>query len=188
MSVLTVVYLDSTRNVLAAVTRAAPPGAAEPASTFVGNSLPVRAVGLTSTHFALPVTLLAAATVDDTLPGVVIEPQAFQLVDDPQNKALHQVTPFPQATTTSPTVGLALDTIDGAVVTLQNVTPGTSLQAVVVLQNVTTQPQAARILAKVNVTDAGTPVAPSTDFAPGETWEFSAFVSGMPPNAISQIL
>lgn len=188
MSALTVVYLDSTRNVLAALTRAAPPGAGEPVTALVGNGLPVRAVGPTSTHFAFPVKILAAVTVSDTLPDVVIDPQAFQVVDDPQNKTLHHVTSFPPATASSPNVGLTLDTTNGAVVTLQNVPFGTSLQAVVVLQKVTTQPQAARILTQQTVTDAGLRVALGRDFATGETWEFSAFVLGLPPNAISQTL
>jgi hypothetical protein len=190
MSALTVVYLESTRNVLAALTRAAPPGVGEAVKALVGTSLPVRAVGLTTTHFAFPASLLAAVTVDDTLPSVVIDPQAFQVTDDPQDKTLHEVEPYPPATPSSPAVTVTLDTSNGAVVTLQNVTTTTSLSAVVVLQKVTTPPQAARILTPVTVTGSlsGTTVAPASGFLAGETWEFSAFVRGMPPNAISQAL
>lgn len=188
MSALTVVYLDSTRNVLAALTRVAPPGAGETVKAFVGTSLPVRGVGLISTHFALPASLLAVVTVSDTMPDVVIDPQAFQVVDDPQDTTLRDVAPFPPPLG-NPKVSLTLDLTNGAAAKLQNVAPATSRQAVVVLQNVTTSPpQAATILGPLNVTDAGTPVAPASDFATGETWEFSAFVLGMPPNAISQPL
>jgi hypothetical protein len=188
MSVLTVICLDSTQNVLAALTRAVPPGAGEAVATLVGTSLPVRAVGPTPTHLAFPASLLAAVTVNDTQPDVVVDPQAFQVIDDPQDKTVHEVQPYPPTTPSSPIVNLKLDTTNGAVVTLQHVAAGTSLQGVVVLQKITTPPQAATILAPVTVTDAGTPVAAATDFATGETWEFSAFVPGIPPNAISQTL
>lgn len=190
MSALTVVYLSSTLNVLAALTRAAPPGADEAVTALVGTSLPVRAVGPTSTHFAFPASLLAAVTVNDTLPDVVVDPQAFQVADDPQGKNVPQVQPYPPAIPSSPTVSLALDTTNGAVVKLLNVTPATSLQAAVVLQKITTPPQAARILAPVTVTgsSSGTNVADASGFSTNETWEFSAFVPGMPPNAISKTL
>jgi hypothetical protein len=190
VSTLTVVYLTSTGNVMAALTRAAPPGAGEAVTALVGTSLPVRGVGLTSAHFAFPASLLAAATVNDTLPDAVIDPQAFQVIQDPQGKTV-QVQPYPPATLTTPAVSLILDTAKGAVVTLNNVTAATSLQAAVVLQNVTTTPpQAARVLAPVTVTGgtSGTVVAAPTDFGTSQTWEFSAFVPGMPPVAISQAL
>ena len=40
MTMLTVVYLQSTGNVLATLTRAAPPGPGEPVTALVGTSHP----------------------------------------------------------------------------------------------------------------------------------------------------
>ena len=190
MSALTVVYLNVSRNVLAAVTRATPPGAGEPVNALVGTGLPVRAVGSRPTQLEVPASLLAIATVDKTLPDVVIDPQGFHVIDDPQDKTRREVKPFPPETPSSPRVHLALTHAHGAVVTLKNVPPTTSRQAVVVLLQITQPPQTPQILAPVTVTGdaAGTTVAGGAEFNSGERWEFAVFVELMRPKAISQLV
>ncbi len=188
MSALTVVYLTTTGHVLAALTRAAPPEGAEQVEAFVGANLPVRGIGTTPADFAFPANLLAAVTLGDSLPLAVIDPQAFQVVEDPQDKAHPKVTQF--LVTTAPAATLTLDTTSGAKVKLTNVPPTTSLQAVVILQKVTTPAQAVTIPPPVTVTGDpnGTIVADKKEFAAGETWNFYAFVQGAPPSSLSQAL
>lgn len=189
MSALTVVYLKATGHVLAALTRAAPPEGAEQVKAFVGANLPVRGIGTTPADFAFPANLLAAVTLDDSLPQVVIDPQAFQVVEDPQDKNHPKVTQF-LGTASAPTTSLLLDTSSGAKVTLTNVPPTTSLQAVVILQKVTTPAQTVIIPPPVPVTGDpnGTVVADKTGFAQSEKWNFYALVQGTPPSSLSKTL
>jgi hypothetical protein len=192
MSMLTVVYLQSTRNVLAALTRAAPPGPGEPVTALVGTSLPVRAVGSTSTNMTIPASALAAVTVNDTQPDAVLDPQGFQVVDDPQDKTVHLVTPIPPPTgSPPPTISLKLDTTNGAVMKATHVATPT-LTLVAVLQKVTMPPQAATVIGPVTLVISSGSVsftaAPGTEFATSETWDFAVFIQAMPPQAISTTL
>jgi hypothetical protein len=194
MTALTVVYLTSTGHVLAALTRATPPEAGESLDTLLGSHLPWHGTGQAAADVAFPASLLAAATVDDTWPDVsqsgtplatpLIDPQAFQFVQDPQNKTPPQVTEF-ATTAGSQAAQLALTVASGLTVTLANVPSNTSLPAVVVLQKVTTPPQAGTVLPPTTVTGAasGTVVA-GTGFTAGDTWSVFVFVQGMPPSTI----
>jgi hypothetical protein len=190
MTALTVVYLKLTRNVLAAVTRATPPGAAEPVTALVGTALPVRAVGSTATHIAIPASELAAVTVNDTHPYAVLDPQAFQVVDDPQNKPAQQVTHLPPpAGTPPPAITLTLNKTKGAFIKVTHVHTK-MLTVAAVLQKVTMPPQAATVIGPVTIGPSPGPVfytfAAATEFATGETWDFAVFVQAMPPQAISK--
>jgi hypothetical protein len=189
MSALTVVYLKTTGHVLAALTRAAPPEGAEQVNAFVGANLPVRGIGTTPADFAFPANLLDAVTLDDSLPLAVIDPQAFQVVQDPQDKTHPKVTQF-LGTASAPATTLSLDATSGATVTVKNVPPTTSLQAVVILQKVTAPAQAATIYPPVTVTGDpnGTVVDSKAGFAAGETWNFYALVQGTPPSSLSKTL
>lgn len=191
MTMLTVVYLQSTGNVLAALTRAAPPGPGEPVTALVGTSLPVRAVGSTSTQMTIPASALAAVTVNDTQPDAVLDPQGFQVVDDPQDKTVHLVTPIPQPTASPPpTITPALDVTHGAVISAAHVTTAT-LTVVAVLQKVTMPPQAATVIGPVTLVissgSASFTAAPGTELA-SATWDFAAFTAGMLPQATSASL
>ena len=83
MSKLTVVFLKDTGHVLAALTRADPPTAGEQVSALVGTGLPMGAIDGTSADVIVPVANLDAVTVDDQ-PEVLLDPQGFQVVEDPQ--------------------------------------------------------------------------------------------------------
>jgi hypothetical protein len=192
MSMLTVVYLQSTRNVLAALTRAAPPGPGEPLKALVGTSLPVRAVGPTSTHMAIPASELAIVTVTDIQPDAVLDPHAFQVVDDPQDKTVHHVTPLPPPTgSPPPKITLTLTKTTGAVIKAEHVN-NTTLTVAAVLQKVTTPPQAATVIRPITLGPSPSPVvytvAPGTEFAAGGPWDFAVLIQGMPPQAISKSL
>ena len=86
MSKLTVVFLKDTGHVLAALTRADPPAAGEQVSALVGTGLPMGAIDGTSADVIVPVANLDAVTVDDQ-PEVLLDPQGFQVVEDPQTAA-----------------------------------------------------------------------------------------------------
>jgi hypothetical protein len=189
MSALTVVYLKATGHVLAALTRAAPPEGAEQVNAFVDANLPMRGIGTTPADFAFPANLLAAVTLDDSLPQVVIDPQAFQVVEDPQDKTHPKVTQF-LGTASAPATSLSLEAGSGATVKLTNVPATTSMQAVVILQKVTTPAQAVTIPPPVTVTGDpnGTVVADKAGFAVGEKWNFYALVQGTPPSSLSKTL
>jgi hypothetical protein len=181
MSKLTVVYLKTTGHVLAALTRADPPEGDEPVTALVGSSLTASAIGTVAADVAFPASVLAAVTVDDDQPDVLINPQNFQVVEDPQGQAPPQVKNFG----VPGIVVLSLSTAAGAKVTVTNVPSSTSLPAVVVLQKVTSPSLAPTILSPVTVSvgPGGTVVADTTGFAPNDTWNMYAFVQGQPPVA-----
>ena len=119
-------------------------------------------------------------------PTVVIDPQNFQVVEDPQDQAPPKVKNFGAPGN----VILTLDTASGAKVTVTNVPTATSLPAVVVLQKVTSPSLALTILSPVTVSGgpSGTVVADKTGFAHSDTWNMYAFVQGQPPASASQTL
>jgi|tagenome__1003787_1003787.scaffolds.fasta_scaffold20227794_2 hypothetical protein len=180
MSKLTVVYLKDTGHVLAALTRADPSTGDKPVSALVGAGLPVSAIAETSADVTLSAQDLAAATVDDDQPEVLINPQNFQVVPDPQGQGPPQVKNIGAAGQVVLSV-----TTSGAKVTVTNVPSATSLPAVVVLQNIKSPSVAPNILSPVTVTvgPGGTVVSGSTGFAEGDTWKMFAFVQGLPPAA-----
>jgi hypothetical protein len=190
MTALTVIYLKSTGHVLAAVTCAAPPTAAEPVKALVGAHLPWGGTGQVSVNVAFPVGLLAAVTVDDTWHDVsragaplatpLIDPQAFQVVVDPQNKTPPKVTEFPTAPG-APTVTLNFATPD-LTATLTNL--ATPLTAVVVLQEVTPAAQAGSILTAVPVPWSGAAVA--SGFISGDIWSAFVFIQGAPAGLLNK--
>jgi hypothetical protein len=189
MSKLTVVYLKDTGHVLAALTRADPPAGDEPVSALIGADLPLSAIDGTPAPVTLPAHPLAAVTVDDDQPDVLINPQNFQVVLDPQGQRPPQVKDVGH----TGQVDLNI-TPSGATVTVTNVTSATSLPAVVVLQKVPSSPPSGppnllspvtNVLSPVTVTvgPGGTVVSGSTGFAHGDTWNMFAFVQGLPPTA-----
>ena len=180
MSKLTVVYLKDTGHVLAALTRADPPTAGEPVGALVNNGLPVSAVGVTAADFTVPVKDLAILTVDDDQPGVLTDPQNFEVAQDPQTQTLQVKT----GGVPGSSVTFAIDGNTGASVTVTSVFTATSLPTVVVLQKVTSPTSAPTILAPVPVAvDSPTVVAGQTGFATGDKWNMYAFVQGLLPAA-----
>lgn len=178
MSKLTAVYLNDTGHVLAALTRADPPQGTEQVSALVGTGLPVSSVGALPVDFTVPARDLAPVTVDDQ-PEVLLNPQGFQVAQDPQSQA-------PQVTnvSTSGQVAFAISASSGASVTVSNVTSATKLPVVVVLQNVTRPNLAATVLPTVTVTvGTATPVSGKTGFVTGDKWNMYAFVQGLSPTA-----
>lgn len=195
MTALTVVYLKSTGHVLAAVTRAVPPEAGEPLKALVGAHLLWRGIGLISADVAFPAHLLAAATVDDKWPDVarsgsplatpLIDPQLFQVVEDPQNKTPPKVTKFPTAIG-DPAATLAFNATPDLTVTLTNVPSAASLPAVVVLQQIMTSAQPGHILTKI-VPGGTSATVVATGFHTSEKWSAFAFIKGVPqPSPIDQ--
>jgi hypothetical protein len=191
MSMLTVVYMQSTNSVLAAVTRAAPPEPGEPVTALVGTSLPVSAIGQTSIQMAIPASALAAVTVNDTQPDALLHPHSFQVVDDPQDKTIHHVIPLtrPPAIPPPPKITLTLSKAAGAVIHVAHVAQ-TTLTIDGVLQNVLPKLQAATLTGPVKIGPSNTavkyPVAPGSQFQAGETWSLAVFIQGMPPHATSK--
>ena len=182
MSKLTVVFLKDTGHVLAALTRADPPASAEPVSALVNKGLPVSAVDGTPADVILPAANLAAVTVADDQPEVLINPQNFQVIQDPQGQAPPQVK---NVGVPGSTITLTLDAASGATVTVTGMPSATSLPAVVVLQKVTSPSLAPTILAPVTVTvgSGGTVVSDQTGFAANDRWNMLAFVQGLRPVA-----
>ena len=177
MSKLTVVYLQDTGHVLAALTRANPPAGAEPVSALVGTGLPVSFVGGLALGVSFPAQDLAAVTVDDR-PDVVVTPQNYQVVQDPQSQAPPQVNDLgsPQKVT------LAITAAAGATVTLTNAKQA----ARVVLQKVTSATSATSaptIVTQVDVGPGSTVVAGPSGFAAGDIWNMYVLVQGLPPTA-----
>lgn len=180
MSKLTLVYLKDTGHVLAALTRADPPAGDEPVTALIGAGLPVGTIAETSADVTMPAQGLAAVTVDDDQPEVLINPQNFQVVPDPQGGG------SPKVKNVGGTGQIVLSvSTSGARVTVTNVPSATSLSAVVVLQNIKSPSVAPDILSPVTVTvgSGGTVVSGSTGFAQGDTWNMFAFVQGLPPAA-----
>ncbi len=182
MSKLTVVYLKDTGHVLAALTRADPPTAGEPIGALVNKGLPVSAVDTTAADITVPVANLAAATVADDQPEVLINPQNFQVVQDPQGQAPPRVK---NVGVQGSTVSVALHHASGATVTVTNVPSATSLPAVVVLQKIMSPSLPPTILAPVTITvgSGGTVIGDQTGFVAGDTWNVYAFVQGLVPKA-----
>jgi hypothetical protein len=193
MSMLTVVYLQSTKNVLAALTRAAPPGPGEQVTALVGTSLPVRAVGKSSTQIAIPISELAVVTVNDIQPNAVLDPHGFQVVDDPQDKTVHHVTPILTSapSPTTPKITITLTKTTGAVIRAVHVHT-TKLTVAAVLQKVTQPPQAATVISPITLGPSSSPVvypvAPASEFTAGGPWDFAVFIQGMLPQALSKSL
>jgi hypothetical protein len=183
--------------VLAAVTRAAPPEAGEPVKALVGAHLPWRGTGQAAVDVAVPVDLLAAVTVDDIWHDVsrsgaplatpLIDPQAFQVVVDPQNKTPPEVTKFPTAPG-APVAALAFDhTSHDLTVTLTYVPSTASLQTVVVLQKITTPAQPGTIEQPQIIPGGTSPTVVSAGFQAGDIWSAFAFIQGVaPPTPVNQ--
>ena len=83
MSRLTVVFLKDTRHVLAALTRADPPASRRAGQRARRHGPPDRCHRRDVGHVIVPVANLDAVTVDDQ-PEVLLDPQGFQVVEDPQ--------------------------------------------------------------------------------------------------------
>lgn len=177
MSKLTVVFLKDTKHVLAALTRADPPAAGEQVSALVGAGLPVGAIDGASADVVVPVANLDAVTVDDQ-PEVLLNPQGFQVVEDPQKLTPSTVT---SVGVSGSTVGLAISHALGASVTVTNVPSAISLRAVVILQKVASPSLAPLILVSTVTVGSNTVVAAPNGFVTGDTWNMSAFVQTLRP-------
>lgn len=179
MSKLTVVFLKDTAHVLAALTRADPPAAGEQVGALVGTGLPMGAIDGTSADVIVPVANLDAVTVDDQ-PEVLLDPQGFQVVEDPQQLKPPTVT---SAGVPGSTVDLAISHAFGATVTVKNVPSAPSLTAVVVLQKVASPNPAPLILVSTVTVGSQTVVAAPNGFVTGDKWNMSAFVQTLRPAA-----
>jgi hypothetical protein len=184
MSALTVVFLKDTGHVLAALTRADPPAPGEPVGALVDTGLPLATIDGTTTDVTIPVGNLDAVTVDDQ-PEVLLNPQGFQVIQDPQKVLPPKVTSVGVG---GSTVTLSISTTNGAAVKV-TVTGGlvTSLTAVVVLQNVTT-PSPALIVVRSVTVGSSTVVDPPGVYGSGEKWNMYAFVQGLVPQAQNGVL
>jgi hypothetical protein len=179
MTKLTVVFLKDTGHVLAALTRADPPAAGEQVSAFVDTGLPVAAIGGTPSDVTVPVANLDAITVDD-LPKVLLSPQGFQVVQDPQKLVPPKVA---GVGVVGSTVDLAIDSTSGASVTVTNVPSDTSLTAVVVMQKVAPSSAAPLIVVGPVTVGSKTVVAAQTGFVTGDKVNMYAFVQKLQPKA-----
>ncbi len=181
MSTITIVNLTDTGHVLAALTRADPPTGDEPVTALVGAGLPVRGIDTAAADIILPAANLAAATVDFDHPEqVLLNPQNFQVVQDPQtgDRTLQNIGVQAQVTVN---ISAAL----GATVKVTNVQSAISLPALVVLQKVTSPSLPPTILSPVTITvgPGGTVVLDPTGFKSGDDWNVYAFVQGQKPTA-----
>lgn len=179
MSKLTVVFLKDTEHVLAALTRADPPAAGEQVSALVGTGLPIGAIDGTSADVIVPVAMLDAVTVDDQ-PEVLLDPQGFQVVEDPQQLKPPTVT---SVGVVGSSVELKISATLGASVRVKNVPSASSLTAVVVFQKVASPGTAPHILVRAVTVGSWTVVDNQTTFVAGDTWNMSAFVQTLRPAA-----
>jgi hypothetical protein len=177
MSKLTVIYLQATGHVLAAVTRAVPAETTEPITALIGPYLPVRSIGSDSQPVTLTFSadLLRAVTVNDQ-PNVVVNPQGFQVI---QQDSAVQVTPVVAAgglnTVLSP---------EGVTVGPVKPTPNNSLPVMVVLRKVATTPSVPTptVLSSFIPALNDTVVLPIA-LAEKDTWVTLTLVSGYAPVA-----
>lgn len=179
MSKLTVVFLKDTEHVLAALTRADPPAIGEQVGALVGTGLPIGAIDGTSADVIVPVANLDAVTVDDQ-PEVLLDPQGFQVVEDPQQLKPPTVT---SAGVVGSSVELAISQAQGASVKVTNVPSALSLTAVVVLQKVASSSPAPLILVTTVTVGSAKVVAAPGVFVTNDKWNFSAFVQTLRPAA-----
>lgn len=181
MTKITVVQLKDTGHVLAALTRADPPQGTEQADALVGAGLRVSAAGGLAADFTVPAQDLTLVTVDGQ-PEVLLNPQGYQVVPDPQGQAPAQVKNVGvPGSSVIPTIGAGA----GAEVKVTGVSSATTLQVVVVLQNATTPNQAPIVLPAVTATvGAATAVSGKTGFVTGDKWNVYAFVQGLSPTAV----
>jgi hypothetical protein len=175
MTKLTVVYMQDTGHVLAALTRTDPPQGTEPVSALVGTSLLVRFIGNLPASAAVSAQDLNIATVDDQ-PGVVIGPQGFMVTFDPKGQA--QVGRAKAANQFT----LAIDTTLGA--TISGATVGQNAR--VGLQKVTPSGLPPTTLFRTTVAAGFAIVAPTSEFTSGDIWNMYALVPGFEP-AFAQI-
>jgi hypothetical protein len=174
---LTVVYLNDTGHVLAALSRVDPPQGTEQVSALVGAGLPVRFIGNLPADATLSAQDLDLTTVDNQ-PAVVISPQAFMVTFDTKGQA--QV----QNAGAASQITLAITTSSGATVTGANA----QVPARIGLQKVTSPSLAPTTLNSVSVGPGagGTVVAGPTGFTSGDVWNMYALVQGLQP-AVKQI-
>lgn len=172
MTKLTAVYLNRTSHVLAALTRTDPPQTAEPVSALIGTGLLVRFIGQLLLDVTFYARDLSVVTVDDQ-PDVVVNPQGYQVVQDPVTRAL-QVT----GVGASGQVTLTIDTTSGAAVT---VNMAGSLPAIVVLQKVKPTSSPPVIVPLLTVPLGSAIAMPASAFASGDNWNMYALVQTLPP-------
>jgi len=181
MSALTVVFLKDTGHVLAALTRADPPAAGEPVSALVDTGLPLAVIDGTPTDVTLPVANLDAVTVDDQ-PEVLLNPQGFQVIQDPQKLLPPKVT---SVGIVGSAVTPSISATNGAAVNVTGV-PATSLTAVVVLQKVTAPSPVLIVVHPVTV-GSSTVVDPPGVYVANEKWNVYAFVQMLQPTALAPL-
>jgi hypothetical protein len=189
MSKLTVVYLKDTGHVLAALTRADPPAAAEAVRALTGAGLPIGPIDGASAAITIPAAMLHAVTVDDQ-PGATLDPLGFQVVEDPQRLKPPMVT---GAGVQGSTVTLTIRQSNGATVTVTNVPSAAPLTAVVALQKAASPtPAAIIVVTTVTVGSPGVVVLPPGGFVtsdnpgglvPNDNWNMYAFVQSLRPAA-----
>ncbi|HEX5143944.1 MAG TPA: hypothetical protein VFW21_08755 [Mycobacterium sp.] len=181
MSKLTVVYLQSTGHVLAAVTRAAPPDSAEQVTALTGPHLPVRGIGGASpVAVSFPADYLAATTVDDE-PDVLLDPHGFEVVENVQKDGTTHYLVRRLGVT-----GNVTPKFDSGKATVKiNFQPATPLPMVAVLQRVKS-PLPAEIINRPIPKDqpADTPI--TLDTVDDTSWEVLVFVQSQPPIAVSK--
>ena len=189
MSKLTVIYLQDTKQILAAVSRAAPPEGEEPVTTLVGSSLPVRSIsGQSSTgasasslDLSIPANLLAAATVD-LKPEVLLNPRDFQVVEDPSDLTHPKV----QALVPGAGTGVTLSPI-GVTVNITSAPP-TDLPILIVLKSASqTAPALAPIVLPGAIPKGESKAQLVTALPVGSKWNILTIVSGLKPQVDSGV-
>ncbi len=178
MSALTVVFLKDSGHVLAALTRADPPAPGEPVGALVDTGLPLAAIDGTTADVIIPVGNLDAVTVDDQ-PEVLLNPQGFQVIQDPQKVLPPTVTSVGVG---GSTVTPSISASNGAEVQVTGVS-ATSLSAVVVLQQKTPAPGPTLIVVHSVTVGSPTVVDPPGAYVHPDTWNMYAFVQGLAPTA-----
>jgi hypothetical protein len=182
MTKLTVVFLKDSGHVLAALTRADPPAANEPVSALVETGLPLAVIDGAPADVTFPVANLDAVTVDDQ-PEVLLDPQGFQVIQDPQNLLPPKVT---SVGVVGSVVTPSISATTGAAVQVTGPPPLT-LMAVVVLQNVTAPAQTRIRVGKVTPGSPPAVVDSKGVYTVGDKWTVYTFVQTLQPTVSAAV-
>jgi hypothetical protein len=174
MTTFTVIHVQDTGNVLAAVSLAAPPEPAPPVGDLVGAGLPLRLLGLPAPDaITVPADRLATVTVDND--AAAENPRASGVVELVQNGEKRHKLELLKDSTTS--VDTDLDST-GAKVRYTGTAAGAELAVLVVMEQ--SGPQ--KLLSGVIPATAQQVTLPGT-FTSGEQWRTLTFVHGFTPSA-----
>lgn len=181
MGTLTVIHVTRTGHAVAALTRAAPPPAAEPVIALAGAGLPLRVLGVAGPNqidaLTVPADLLAAVEIDRGS-GVLDDPRAFRVVEVQRSgQRVMELQGF------TDTAALALSATEATVTLTGVVTIAVVATSVAVVME---QPGTRIVREGVIPVGAGSVTLPAA-VAPGE-WKAVAFVTGRAPATLVQSL